>query len=326
MMKCVQYRNLGDPADVLEIIERPSPPLEAGQVRVKMLAAPIHPADLLQVAGLYGTRPPLPATPGSEGVGRVIETTSDAGLAVGQTVLLTSGGGTWRSELVGPGAAFIPVPDGDIEQLSMLVVNPLTAHLMLNEIVSLAEGDWVIQSAANSAVGRSLIQLAARRGIRTVNVVRRASLVPELEAIGADVVLVDGADLGDRVREAAGTRMSLAIDAVGAETFSRMVGTLADGGTMVPYGLMSGQLPTLDVGAAIFRDLRVQGFWLSAWFKTASAADKQAAFGALVPLIASGALRMPVDARYPLHSIKDAVRRAAESGRDGKVLLVSDEH
>lgn len=324
-MKLVQYSQLGDPAEVLEIVERPSAPLQPGQVRVKVLAAPIHPSTLLQIAGLYGTRPPLPAVPGSEGVGRVVEAADGAGLPVCQHVLLTTGAGAWASEMVGPAGAFVPVPGGDVEQLSMVVVNPLTAHLMLTDLVDLKEGDWVIQSAANSAVGRVLIQLAARRGLRTVNVVRRASLVPELEAIGADVVLVDGDDLGQRVEAATGARMRLAIDAVGGATFARLLGTLGKSGTIVPYGLMSGELPTLDVGAAIFRDLRVRGFWLSQWFQDASAEARQRAFGALVPLIASGEISMPVDSRFPLSQVHDAVRRAAEGGRDGKVLLVADD-
>lgn len=323
-MKRVQYSRLGDPAEVLDVVEAPSAPLQPGEVRVQVLATPIHPSNLLQIAGLYGVRPPLPATPGAEGVGRVVEAAEGAGLPVGQAVLLTSGVPTWVSEIVGPGRAFVPVPDGDLEQLSMLVVNPLTAWLMLTDIVQLEPGAWVIQSAANSAVGRALIQLAKRQGLRTVNVVRRDSLIPELEAIGADVVLVDGPDLAERVRTAAGAPMSLAIDAVGGETFARLLATLGKGGTIVPYGLMSGQLPTLDVGAAIFRDLRMRGFWLSQWFKEASPADRQAAIGGLLPLVASGALKMPVDSTFPLSRVREAVARAAEGGRDGKVLLVAD--
>lgn len=323
-MKTIQYERIGDPADVLELHERADRPLAPGEARVAVLAAPIHPSNLLQIAGQYGEAATLPATPGSEGIGRVLEVAADVqGLASGQRVLLTTGS-TWCDQLIGPAAAFVPVPDaGDAEQLSMTVVNPLTALLLLDSFVDLEGGEWIAQNAANSAVGSSVVQLARARGLKTVNVVRRTELVPELEALGADAVIVDGPDLAARIREATGEAPPrLAIDAIGGSAFSTLVEAVADGGTIVSYGVMSGEPPVLDPMAVIFRDVSVRGFWLSRWFRTAPDEARGAAFAEVVSRIVAGELVTRVDARFALEDIAQAVRRAAEPGRSGKVLLV----
>eukprot|EP00439_Symbiodinium_sp_Y106_P089737 s1_g2273.t1 len=313
-MRFIEYREMGDPATVLEIKTEESAPLKSGEVRVKVLATPIHPSNLLQIAGLYGTAPELPAIPGSEGIGFVEEIAPDVtDLSVGQRVLLTTGG-TWRDEMTGPASAFVPLPhDGDVEQMSMLTVNPLTAHLILTSFTDLKPGDWIIQSAANSAVGEFIIQLAAQRGIKTINVVRRAELEQGLLELGADSVLVDGPDLAERVSAVTGgAPVVFAIDSVAGETFSRLVECLSFGGTLVAYGALSMQPPALNPTAIIFNDVRIRGFWLSKWFETASPEDKQAAFGEVIHLTASGAIKARIDARFDLDDIAAAVTRAAE--------------
>ena len=323
-MKYIQYEKLGNPADVLQIRQAPARPLNSGEARVKVLATPIHPSNLLQIAGQYGVAPSLPAYPGADGIGRVVEVAPDVvDLRVGQRVML-AGGATWREEIVAPVTAFVPLPDaGDVEQMSMLTVNPLTAHLILADFVDLKPGDWLVQSAANSAVGEYVIQLAKQRGLKTVNIVRRENLVAELKALGADVVLTDGPDLAERIATATGgATISLAIDAVGGDTFARLVDSLATSGTIVAYGSLTKQPPLLNSVAIIFNDVRVRGFWLSKWFATATAAAKQAAYGQVIQLVASGALKAKIDSRFGIDDIAAAVRRAAEGGRSGKVLLI----
>ena len=268
-LKYVEFSELGNPAEVLEVKAEIAHSLESGEIRVSVLASPIHPSNLLQISGKYGVDPVLPSTPGSEGVGRVVETSTDVThLAVGQLVLLT-GGGTWRDEIVAPAASFIPLPDlGDpgsavIEQLSMSAINPITALLMLTSFVDLKEGEWLVQSAANSAVGGYIIQLAKQRGIKTINVVRREGLADDLMSKGADVVLIDGPDLAEQIASATdNAHVSLAIDAVGGETFTRLADSLGYGGTVVAYGVLSGKPVTLNPAIAIFNDIRIRGWWL----------------------------------------------------------------
>jgi len=329
VLRYAEFNQIGNPADVLTVKEAGSLVLKSGEVRVRVLAAPINPSDLLQIAGQYGVAAVLPARAGSEGVGRVVEVTAEASyLKEGQLVLIL-GGGTWSDEVVAPESGFLPLPDmgplapAVIEQLGMSVVNPVTALLMLNSFVELSEGQWIVQSAANSAVGGYVIQLAKQRGIKTVNVVRREGLAEQLYAKGADVVLIDGPDLAEQIAEATGGEpVALALDPVGGETYTRLTSSLAYSGTIVAYGMLSGQPATLNTGMAIFKDIRNRSFWLAKWYERATLAEKQAAFGKIIPLIASGVLTADVDSRFAVGDITAAVTRAAQDGRNGKVLIV----
>jgi NADPH:quinone reductase-like Zn-dependent oxidoreductase len=328
-VKHVGYSELGDPATVLEVKTEASRALGQGEVRVTVLAAPINPSDLLQIAGDYGVDPVLPARPGSEGVGRVIEVSPDVQvLKVGQLVLLASGS-TWAEELVAPATGFLPLPDlgpigaDVIEQLAMSTVNPLTALLMLTSYADVAEGQWIAQSAANSAVGGYVIQLAKQRGIKTVNIVRREGLAEDLMARGADVVLIDGPDLAADIAKATGNApIVLALDPVGGDTYGRLADSLGYSGTLVTFGVLSGKPATLDTRRLIGNDIRLRGFWLYKWFQTATMQEKQAAFGEVIPLIANGTLKADIDSRFTIDEIKQAVTRSKEGGRNGKVLII----
>ena len=327
--KYVTYSQLGNPVDVLEVKIETSRALNSGEVRVKVLAAPINPSDLLQISGNYGVDPVLPARPGSEGVGRVTEVSPEAkNLKVGQLVLLASGS-TWAEEIVAPAEGFLPLPNLGpisaevIEQLAMTAVNPLTALLMLTSYGDIKEGQWIAQSAANSAVGGYVIQLAKQRGIKTVNIVRREGLADDLMAKGADVVLIDGPDLTAQIAKATDNApIMLALDPVGGDTYGRLANSLGYGGTLVTYGVLSGKPATLDTGKVIFNDTRLRGFWLYKWYQTATMQEKQAAFGQVIPLIANGTLKANIDSRFTVDQIKQAVARAWEGGRNGKVLIV----
>lgn len=323
-MKQVIYHEIGLPKQVLSIHERESTPLKKGSVRVSILATPIHPSNLLKISGQYGIAPQLPEIPGTEGVGRVTEVASDVDtIKVGQIVFI-AGYPTWQEEVTGPASSFIPLPDGaDIQQMSMLMINPITALRLLDTFASLKEGDWVVQNAANSAVGGYLIQLAKKRGIRTINIVRRDSAIAPLMALGADHVIVDSPDVRKDIKARIGENtLRLAIDAVGGDSFEKLATALSYGGTIVCYGLLSMQPPTLPSTSVIFHDITVRGFWLSKWFEYASAADKQKTFAEVIGLVASGALKSEICKTFPLHQIKEAVVAAEQGGRDGKILLL----
>ena len=325
-MKHARYASRGPvPQDVIsaEAFELPLP--AAGQALVEVLAAPINPSDVLTLTGDYGSLPPLPAVGGNEGVGRVVALGSDvAHLATGQVVLLPVGSGTWTTHLLADARALVPLPGGvDPVQLSMLAVNPPTAALLLREFVELQPGEWVIQNAANSAVGGYLVQLAKARGLRTVNVVRREQAADAVRAAGGDVVLLDGDDLAPRVQAATGgARPRLAVDAVGGMATERLAQALAPGGTVVNYGAMGGEACLLSPASLIFRGIVLRGFWLARWFKTADAQARTALFGELARGIAEGTLHARVQATYPIDDIKHAVAAAASGERDGKIVLV----
>ncbi|MDG9926959.1 MULTISPECIES: zinc-dependent alcohol dehydrogenase family protein [unclassified Pseudomonas] len=320
-----EYQHRGKvPQDVIEAVPLELPPLADGQALIKVLAAPINPSDVLTLTGEYGILPPLPAIGGNEGVGRVEQLGEGvSNVKVGQTVLLPVGSGTWVTHLQAPAAKLIPLPDADPQQLAMMTINPPTASLLLSQFVDLQPGDWVIQNAANSGVGGYLIQLAKLRGFKTINVVRREAAVAGLKAEGGDVVLVDGPDLHKRVREATGgAKVMLGIDAVGGAATDHVASCLSEGGTLVNYGLMSGEPCQVSAASFVFRDVTLRGFWLAKWFQKATPAEQMKVFGELTQLIASGKLKARIAATYKVDQIKEAVAAAASGERDGKILIV----
>jgi len=322
-----EYQERGPvPQDVIAAVAFDAPALQTGQARIALLAAPINPSDVLTLTGEYGMLPPLPAIGGNEGVGRVIELGPDtAGPALGQTVLLPVGIGTWASEIIADAAKLVPLPnDADPKQLAMLTVNPPTAALMLSEFVNLKLGEWVIQNVANSGVGSYLIQLAKLRGFKTVNVVRRESAVAGVQELGGDVVLVDGPGLSKRVREATqGAKIQLAIDAVGGAATDRLSACLSEGGTLVNYGLMSGESCQVSAKSFVFNDITLKGFWLARWFRSASRQEQAKLYGELAQWIANGTLHARVHACYPVSQIKEAVAAAHAGERDGKIIVTA---
>lgn len=313
------------PQDVIQAVERDTPLPGPGQALIEVIAAPINPSDVLTLTGEYGDLPSLPAVGGREGVGRVAVLGPDThGPAVGQVVLLPRGHGTWATHVVGETAQLVPLPnDADPQQLAMMTINPPTAALLLSEFVTLDRGEWVIQNAANSAVGLYLAQLARHRGWRTINVVRREEAVATVRDAGGDVVLVDGDDLAVRVAEATGgATIRLGIDAVADTATGRLADCLCRDATLVNYGRMSGAPCAVQPEAFIFRNLIMRGFWLSTWFRQTPAAQRVELLGEIAGLIANGTLHAPIHATYDVSEIAEAVAVAASGGRSGKVLIV----
>jgi len=324
-MLAAQVRAFGRPEQAIEVVEQADPG-DPGpdEVVVETELVPINPADLLNLEGKYGAvPPPLPMTPGAEGVGKIAKTGEAVRhLKRGDRVLLP-GPGCWRERIKAPGKAVFALPGGvDPQQLAMLRVNPPTAHLMLHQFVAPKADLWVIQNAANSGVGHCLIRLARRAGVKTVNVVRREELVKPLQAFGGDLVLTDGPDLDARVRKAIGDApLPLAIDAVGGAGTQRLARCVNEGGTVVNYGMLSGEPCMIDARDTVFRDVRLHGFWLRKWFVDTPPAQIAALYRELAASVADGTLAVEVEAVYPIHRIKEAVAHAARGGRTGKILV-----
>jgi NADPH:quinone reductase-like Zn-dependent oxidoreductase len=241
---------------------------------------------------------------------------------VGDRVLLP-GPGTWRERFKVAAQGLFALPEGvDPRQLAMLRGNPPSAYLMLHDFVAPRPGQWVIQNAANSGVGQCLIRLAPEAGVKTVNVVRRPELVAPLRALGADEVLVDGPDLDRRVRAAIGRgALPLAIDAIGGSATQRLARCVDDGGTVVNYGLLSGEACMVDARDTVFRDVSLRGFWLKRWWLQTPPERIASLFRALASKLADGTLAVDVEAVYPFRRIKEALGHAGRERRAGKILL-----
>ena len=322
-MHIVQINAFGKPWEVVETVSLPDPGAPgASEIVVDMEFSPINPSDLVLMRGLYGVKPNLPAPVGAEGVARVAKIGSGVtGIKEGDRVLFPRGASTWltRAKVKADGLFALPA-NADPQQLSMLMVNPPTAYLMLTEYVALKKGDWVIQSAGNSAVGRAVIAIAKKMGIHTVSVVRRPELIEELKKLGADVVLVEGPDLAKRVREATDkAKIMLALDSVGGPGLMPLNDCLANGGTLVAYGVMSGGPGPFFTAPNIFRDLTLKGFWLLNWFNKNSPERALEVQKQVASWIADGTIYTPVEATYPLTESKAAISHAAKGA--GKILF-----
>jgi mitochondrial enoyl-[acyl-carrier protein] reductase / trans-2-enoyl-CoA reductase len=322
--KAAVYETHGNPAEVLRVVELPSREAGPDEVVVKMSAAPVNPADLNSIEGKYPIKASLPATPGMEGTGTVIEAGSAVrDLAVGTQVIFPHNFGTWREIAVIAADKLIAVPK-EIEpiQAAMLKINPITAWRMIHDFVPLQPGDWLIQNAANSAAGECVIQIAHELGLKTVNVVRRPELVEELRSLGGDVVLVDRENLRDEVAAATNKApIRLALNAVGGENALRVAKCLASDGTMVTYGAMSLEPLCIPNGMFIFKNLRFTGFWVNKWYEAATQPQRAETFAPLFDMAKRGLLRTKVEKTYPLSEARTAIAHASQNKRSGKIVF-----
>ena len=323
-IRAVVYERHGNPLEVLKVVEQPWPAPAPAEAVVKMQAAPLNPADINSIEGKYPIRPALPATPGMEGAGFVVEIGSEArGVKMGDLVLLPHNLGTWREACAAKAEKLVVVPAGmEPAQAAMLKVNPITAWRMLHDFVPLQRGDWFIQNAANSAAGRAAIQIGRELGYKSVNIVRRAELMEELRAEGGDVVVVDGEQLREEIlAQTGGAPIRLALNAVGGASALRMAKALADDATMVTYGAMSLEPLTIPNGMLIFKNLKFTGFWVNKWYDAATPAQRAETFAPLFEMAQRGLLRTKVDAMYSLEEATAAVGHAMQNKRSGKIVF-----
>src|SRR5947207_1286238 len=323
-IKAVVYDLHGNPADVLQIQTQPWPTPAADEAVVAMRAAPINPADINAIEGKYPGRREVPAVPGFEGAGIVVEVGADVStITKGALVILPHNIGTWREAMAVKANELVAIPP-EIEPVhaAMLKINPMTAWRLLHDYVDLEKGDWLIQNAANSAAGRAVVHIAHELGYKTVNVVRRAELIDELRADGGDVVLVDGENLRDEVKAATnGAPIRLGLNAVGGDSALRLANCLAPESTLVTYGAMSLQPLKIPNGLLIFKDLRFRGIWINKWYDNATIQERMDAFHPLFEMAKRGLLKTKVERAYPLSEVKAAVTHAAQGKRGGKIIF-----
>src|SRR5437899_3322209 len=318
-MRAVQLTAYGNPGEALKYVDIPAPEAPGpNQVLIGVEFSPINPSDLLLANGIYALRPALPTVIGNEGVGRVLNVGPGVrNVKVGDRVTAPLSSFTWRERMViSADGLFALPPDADPQQLAMLAINPPTAALLLSEYVDQKPGEWVVQNAANSGVGRWVIAFAKTRGLKTVNIVRRRELVAELEAIGGDIVVVDSPDVSERIKAVVGqAELHLALDGVSGPATGVLAATLSPHGTLVSFAAMSERPMSINPLDVIFKPLAMRGFWLG---HPEIAAKIAPAIAQAATMIASGRVQVPVAAIYPLSAIKDAV---AHVQRGGKILL-----
>ncbi|WP_084102784.1 zinc-binding dehydrogenase [Demequina sp. NBRC 110051] len=323
-MHALIQHQFGDPTTVLATEEVETPEPGPGQARVRLLLSPIHNHDLWTVTGNYGFKPEMPARAGTEAVGVVEAVGSDvAHLQVGQRVASAGTFGVWAEEFVAEAATLIPVPDSIPDEVAAQLVSMPFSAISLLDSLNLAEGDWMIINAANGAVGRLVAQLAPKRGINVVGLVRRAEGVSELEALGVTgIVATDSEGWQQRVAEiTGGADLKVGVEQVGGQAAGDMLDLLAENGELVVFGAMASPELSLKSGQIIFKQATVRGFWGSKVSATMAADDRARLMQELFARISDGTISLPVEATFGLAEIADATRAHFTPGRAGKVLL-----
>lgn len=321
-MKGIQLTAYGDPAEVVKLVDAPDVGAPSSdEVVIEIEAAPVEPSDLYTIAGIYGILPPLPHFLGIQGVGRVSATGRNVKhVKEGDRTITPLFTPSWVDRVKTNSPWLRPLPDGNIHQLAMLGINPATAYLMLTEFVKLKAGDWLLQNAANSSVGRAVIAIAKARGIRTVNFVRRADLVNEIKALGGDVVLVDGEDVPKRVAQTTDKApIRLALDGVGDSATQKFLDAIAPFGTVIVWSAMSGKPFSVFGPPLLFRDQTIRGMWIHNWYEVLSPEKLTAMYAELAPLVVSGELSFPVAGQFGFSRYLDALTVAGRYS--GKAIL-----
>jgi len=326
-VKRAVFDRFGPPAEVLRLQDDvPAPQLKFGEVLVRMLASPINPSDLMYVAGQYGLKPALPATPGFEGVG-VVEATGGGligWLRKGKRVaVITDRTGTWAEYTVTKARQVVPVPDDVSDDLAAtFFVNPATALAMTQNVLKVPRGAWLLQSAAGGELGKMVIRLGYKCAFRTINVVRRREQVEELKKLGADHVIVESdGPIPEQVRKLVPDGVRYAIDPVGGATGSQIIAALSHGGRCLLYGSLSDEPVSVHPRFFIGNNLRVEGFWLGEWAKAQRVLTMLKLFRQVKALMREGVLQTQFSATYALEDVRKAVEHAAAPGKGGKVLL-----
>lgn len=332
-MKCVLFRSIGPPSEVLEVSEQDAPAPDRSEVRVRMLAAPINPSDLMFIEGIYGKQPSLPQIPGFEGVGIVEE--NGGGLRgrmfLGKRVaVLHQNGGNWAEQVIVPAKQVIPLSSRlTTQQAATFFVNPATAWATTQEVLQIPRGAWLLQTAAASNLGQMIVRLGKRMGFRTLNIVRNRTQVDLLKSQGADEVIVFDAEqspaseLHTQVNSiVCGGGVKFAIDPVGGKLANAVLQTLGLGGQLLLFGTLSEQPLQFSPRDLMTRQATVTGFWLGNFMQSKSLLFKLKLVRRLTKLILDGTLATQVGETFRLEDIEKAT---TATDRLGKTLLLMNE-
>jgi NADPH:quinone reductase-like Zn-dependent oxidoreductase len=315
-MQAIQLTKYGKPAEGLRLVEIPEPgDPKPGEMLIRVEYAPINDSDLLVASGLYAVQPKLPSVVGNEGAGIVLAVGDGVqSVKAGDRVVIPHGVFSWAEKVLAPaqGAIVLP-PEIDRQQAAMLSINPPAAALLLEEFVTLEPGDWIVQNAANSGVGRAVIAFAKQEGVRTINIVRRSELIHELKEIGADVVLLAGPNTAAEANHATGgAAVRLALDGVGGDATGTLLEIVGWNAKIVCYAAPTREPIKVNPLGLVAKHASIHPFFMYYPENLPRIPEKIRAAAALV---VSRQLRASIAAVYPARRFEQALAHALTGGR-----------
>ncbi len=320
----------------IRLTEKSLPKLRKGQVLVKMLAAPINPSDLVYLLGKYGLAPNNGAFVGFEGCGVVVE--ANAGLygawLKGKRVALSAqpgNDGVWAEYAITKANFCLPVrKELSDEQAATIIVNPCTSVCLVERAIELGAKAIVINAAA-SQVGKGVIRYAKLKGLKTIATVRSEANVSVLEELGATSVLLTSQEtFVESLKQQAKTlNATVLVDAVAAKDTPMLLKAMPNSSTAIVYGRLTETFDPLgglfSVADLIFRDIRIEGFWLAKYIGDVSPLKVLALSSKVQKLFAQGIFKTDIYASVGFEDFAQALDHYALNKSDGKVILLPNQ-
>lgn len=312
--------------EVLEIANVPAPEPKADELLVRVRAAGVNRADLLQRRGHYPPPPGYPEDiPGLEYAGEVASFGADVRhFRTGQRVFGLTGGGAQAEFLTIPEVLALPTPEGltDIEAGSIPEAY-VTAHDALFANGALTPGETVLVHAVGSGVGIAAMQIAKSNGCRVLGTSRHRNKLDRAVELGLDLPIDVSTQLFDDVamRATHGRGVDVIIDFVGADYFERNLNALAERGRLVFVSTLSGASVQLPIDVLMRKRLRMAGTMLRRRSIEEKAAATRAFADRVLPLLANRAIAVPIDRVFPLSEAPEAHRYMEENKNFGKLVL-----
>ena len=320
-MRAWQVRELGEPEDVLELVELPEPVAGPDQLRLRVDAVALNFPDVLLCRGTYQEKPPLPFTPGLEVCGTVLD-----GARAGERVLsgVSLPGGGMAEQVLVPAAGVHGVPeDMPSAKAAALLVTYQTGYVGLHRRAQLREGETLLVHAGAGGVGSAAVQLGRAAGARVIATAGGPQKVQVCKDLGADVV-VDylAEDFVEVVKDATGGRgADVVYDSVGGDVFDKSRRCVAFEGRIVVVGFAGGRIAEAPTNHVLVKNYSVVGLHHGLYRKHEPGIFAQT-HAALVRLWQDRLIDPLVGAELPLEEGPAALARLARRDTVGKVVLL----
>ena len=318
-MKALVITRPGGP-EVLDVVERAKPQPIGDEILVRVLAAGVNRADLLQREGHYPAPPGAPQDiPGLEYSGVVEAIGPDVrSRAIGQRVFGLVGGGAQAEYLVTHEQLAMLVPDGVADLDAGAIPEAyITAHDALYTQGALATGERVLIHAVGSGVGIAALQLAKARNCFVYGTSRTSDKLEKAKALGLDVAI----DPTNTPFEETANDIDVVIDFIGAPYFEQNLKALRMRGRLIVVSTFGGANASLPLRTLMSKRLRINGTMLRARPIEEKRQATRAFERDVVPLLANGSMRVPIDDVFRIEDAAAAHRRIAEDRNFGKVVF-----
>ena len=319
---------VAESADELVWQEVPDVVPDRGEVLVKVSAAGVNRADLLQAAGLYPPPPGASKLLGMEVSGVIAEVGSDVnGWSVGQEVCALLAGGGYAEYVAVPAGQLLPIPGGvDLRDAAGLPEVACTVWSNLVLTAHLREGQLVLIHGGASGVGTHAIQVAWALGARVAVTAGSPAKLELCRELGAEITIAyHDEDFVARVHEATdGVGADVILDIMGAAYLDRNLDALATDGQLIIIGMQGGMTAELNIGKLLAKRARVIGTTLRGRpvaGPSGKTAIVQAVTASVWPMIASGRVRTVIGAHLPIQQAAEAHRLLSSGQVTGKIVL-----